>query len=238
MPVDKYADRRQAAQRPKTQADIVFCIDATGSMKPCIGNVKAAIASFVSGLASAADVDFRLRLVAFRDLHDPTSTNLPLYATDFFPSVAGFIEELDKIHADGGGEFRGAESALDALYVAIHSPWRTTRTHKTIVLLTDDNTHPTLHPTTYKRPDNTIERVIQDFQTLRHAQLFMVAPDYEAFARLEQSMKDADRQVVLYAVPKEDELCLGLRSVEWKPLLEMLGKTVSITSLAVAQAEE
>lgn len=222
--------RRPTAGKIRTQADIVFCIDATGSMDPCIEGVKDGIYTFVEGLQSAADVDYRLRLIAYRDRHDP-SCGTPWHINDFTSSVEGFSEELAEVGADGGGD--APESTLDALYIAIKSDWRSSRTHKTIVLLTDADTHPSLHASTYNLPDNGISRVIQEFQTLRHVMLFMVLPDYPAYRQIEQSMNDADRKIVARFVPRNDERYTGLGAVEWVPLLKMLGQTVSRTSTAV-----
>lgn len=226
------------ASKIKTQADIVFCVDSTGSMEPCIDGLKSEINTFVEGLQSAAIVDFRLRLIAYRDLHDLTSPGPPWMITPFTSSIKEFNEALSNITTVGGGEHRGAESTLDALFLAIHSEWRPGRTHKTIVLFTDDDTHPTLHSSTYNRPDNTISRVIQDLQTLRHSMLFMVLPDYPSYKKIEQSANDADREIVAYFIPQNDERYIGLKLVQWGSLLKMLGETVSKTTVIVAQKDE
>lgn len=226
------------ADKINTKADIVFCIDSTGSMKPCIDGVKNAVYEFVAGLQSAANVDFRLRLIAYRDLHDPSWKGDPWKLTQFTSSIDKFRTDLSNLSANGGGDNRGAESTLDALYHAIHSDWRLSKTYKAIVLLTDDNTHPTLHSSTYSRHDNDIYRVIQDFQGLRHILLYMVLPDYPAYQQIERSMNDADRKIVAYYIPKDDPDCEGLKSVDWQSLLKMLGETISITSVVVAQSSE
>lgn len=225
------------SRKMTTAADIVFCIDATYSMQPCFDSVKAEVDTFVSGLQSKADVDFRLRLIAYRDLHDPGARNDPPWTiTSFTNSVDEFRNALASVTASGGGDL--PESTLDALYLALHSPWRPNKTHKTIVLLTDDDTHPKLAASTYNRPDNDVYRVIQDFQTLRHAMLYMVLPEYPLYTQIEQSMKAADRKILAQWVPKakDDERYKGLRAVPWSALLKMLGETISLTSVAVAQS--
>ena len=228
--------RRPAAQKLRTQADIVFCVDATSSMRPCIDGVISGLQRFAEGIQSAAAVDYRLRLIAYRDLHDPTCT-VGWDVFEFTSELAEFKDWLSQVRADCNQKHRGAESTLDAIYRAIHSPWRMQKTHKTIVVLTDDNTHPTLHASTYVRPDNDIHRVIQDFQELRHAMLFMVAPKYPLYAQIEQSMISADRKVVANWVPQDDERYDGLESVAWGPLMNMLGQVVSATSVTVAAAD-
>ena len=72
----KFTIAQPKAQKLSTQADIVFCIDATASMQRCIDGVKQGLTNFIEGIHSAATVDYRLRLIAFRDLHDPTCTHL------------------------------------------------------------------------------------------------------------------------------------------------------------------
>lgn len=231
----RYFTQLPTAKRIETKADIVFCMDATGSMEPCFEGVINGMNEFASGLQTAAKVDFRLRLIAYRDKHDP-KCGTPWQVHDFTNSVEVFREQLSRIRPQGGGD--APESTLDALYLGIHSEWRHSKTHKTIVLLTDADTHPTLHPTTYGRPDNNIYRIIQDFQTLRHAMLFMVVPRLPAYERLERAMKDADRKIVANFVPGGDERYVGLRAVSWEALMRVLGQTVSQTSVVVSEAGE
>lgn len=227
--------RAKRPSKPKTEADVVFCIDATGSMAPCIEGVKDGITSFVSGLQSAATVDYRLRLIAYRDLHDPTC-NVPWDIYDFTRDAGVFQSWLQSLEANCGQERRGAESALDALYLALHSNWREGRAHRTVVLLTDDDSHATLHQGTYSRPDNGVERVIQDFQELRHSMLFMVAPPFPIYKRILDSMKSADRKIIANWVPIDDSPCEGLKHVDWKPLMTMVGQLISGQSVIAAQA--
>lgn len=226
----KYTIKRPSAHKLRTQADIVFCVDATESMQPCIDGVIEGLKRFADGIQSAAAVDYRLRLIAYRDLHDPTCT-VAWDVFDFTSDVGQFRSWLTQIRAHCNQVHRGAESTLDAIYRAIHSSWRMHKTHKTIVVFTDDNTHPALHRTTYGRPDNDVHRVIQDFQELRHAMLFVVAPKYPLYAQIEKSMKAADRKVVAVWVPEDDERYQGLSSVDWGPLMHMLGEVVSATSI-------
>jgi hypothetical protein len=218
------------AQRIKTNADIVFCLDATASMEPCFEGVRNGLYGFVEGLKSAADVDYRLRLIAYRDRHDP-DCRVPWQINSFTNSVEDFRAQLAAVTPKGGGGL--PESTLDAVYLAIKSDWRLHKTHKTIVLMTDADTHPTLHHSTYNLPDNNIYRVIQEFQSLRHVMLFMVLPRYPLYEQLEKSMKAADRKIVANFVPPDEDRYKGLRGVAWQPLMKLLGQTVSQTSLYI-----
>lgn len=222
---------RPQANRLATQADIVFCVDATASMTPCINGVRDGLINLVNGLQASADVDYRLRLLAYRDIH-PKGCNTP-WEDHAFTSDEVFKSQVAAVTAQGGGD--EPESTLDAIYRAIHSDWRTSQTHKTIVVLTDADTHPHLHKSTYNRPDNDVGRVIQDFQTLRHAMLFLVAPRCPCYEALEQGAVDADHKVIANWVPHTDLRHSGLSSIDWGPLMMMIGQVVSATSVVVAQ---
>ena len=227
--------RRPTARKIQTQADIVFCVDITASMNPCIEGVRNGMQSFADGLQSAASVNFRLRLIGYRDLHDITATNEEWSIFPFTEELEEFRRQLASLRAGGGGD--APESTLDAIYLGIHSKWRQRRTHKTVVVMTDADTHPTLHSKTYQRPDNNIYRVIQDFQELRHAMLFIVAPKYPLYSQLEQSMNDAERKVIARWVPK-GAVHTGLSNIDWEPLMTMLGQVVSATSIVTSQDDK
>lgn len=226
---------RQQANKIRTNADIVFCVDATGSMEPCISGIRDGITTFVDGLQTAAEVDFRLRLIAYRDRHDP-SCGTKWDIEEFTASAEVFKKQVAGLVATGGGD--ESESTLDAIYLASTSDWRPVQTHKAIILFTDADTHPTIHPTTYPRRDNGVERVIQELQTLPSVLLYLVAPQFPIYERLQASMKDAQRKIIADWVPKHDadEKYRGLAGLEWGPLMNMLGKLVSTTSVAAAEA--
>lgn len=239
------------AAKQKTEADIVFCLDATASMGPCIDGVKRGLTYFVEGLQKTAAVDFRLRLIAYRDLHDPACTVLGEF-TDFTNDIEQFSKWLTQIKAHCNQKERGAESALDALFLAIHSDWRFSSTQKTTVLITDDNTHPSLHKSTYSPPsarpnDNGILRVVQDLQELRHSMLYIVAPRYPHYVKLEQlttepeqqqQMNGAAQKVIADFVPLDEERYDKLIGKNWEQLMMRLGVKISATSIAASQAGE
>jgi len=223
--------------KEETNADVVFCIDATGSMDSCFDGIKDHLNSFLEGLQSAAKVDFRLRLIAYRDLHDP-DCQTPWFEGEFTSSAEEFSSQLSAIDPKGGGD--DAESTLDALFRAIHSKWRERDAHKTIVLVTDDDTHPTLHESTYSRPDNNISRVIQDFQELDNGMLFMVTPKYPLYEEFERGARNARQnrvEAIWYAEPSMDdeELHKKLEDIPWDNLLKMIGEKVSTSSTEAAQ---
>jgi hypothetical protein len=68
--------------------------------------------------------------------------------------------------------------------------------------------------------------------------LFMVAPDYPAYQKLEEAMEDADRKIFARFVPRDEERYEGLREVPIESLLEMIGKTVSRTTVKIARQKD
>jgi hypothetical protein len=129
--------------------DIVFCIDATGSMSPVIGAVKDNVRSFNDLLSRAmaqkskSISQLRVRVIAFRDFTDNVDDAIQF--TDFFTLPAQreeFEAFVSGLRADGGGD--EPESALEALAVAIDSDWERglDRRRHVIVMFTDASAHP------------------------------------------------------------------------------------------------
>ena len=136
--------------------DMVFCIDATGSMedvgggqKRLINMVKEGAISFYDDFTKLMDAkhkhvrQLRIRIVAFRDyLADGEGAML---VTNFFnlPQQAVEFEAcINSINAMGGGDI--PEDGLEALAYAIRSDWTTsgTKRRQVIVLWTDADPHP------------------------------------------------------------------------------------------------
>ena len=135
--------------------DMVFCIDATGSMEDDTG-LQDKIINMVKKNALHFYDDFcltmskkrklvqqlRVRVVAFRDyLEDREKAML---VTNFFllPQEArAFGACINSIHADGGGDI--PEDGLEALAYAIRSPWTTEgeKQRHVIVVWSDAGTH-------------------------------------------------------------------------------------------------
>jgi hypothetical protein len=222
----------------QAQADVVFCIDVTASMASCIQAVRDHADVFVNALKG---VDYRLRLIAYRDLHDPTEKGPAWLIGSFTNSLETFRTALSSQRAEGGGESRTGESTLDALQYAVHSEWRKRQCHKTIIVFTDDIPHPTLHPSTpHVGPCKNEYGVLKDFQKLAHSLLYLVAPDHEIYQRIVEGMRNArgDRKVFFHVIKRSCDAGFdGLRGVEWRELLSSLGKRVSESSSAAAQYE-
>lgn len=153
--------------------DIVFCIDVTGSMTPIIDQVKANALRFYDDVQSnlttkGKNVDqLRVRVIGFRDfvadgaaaLDESPFFTLPDDRADFSAFVNGLV-------AEGGGD--APESGLEAVALAIDSPWTTTgdRRRQVIVVWTDQPAQP-LNPSVL--PPDIGTRVPADFSALTDA---------------------------------------------------------------------
>jgi hypothetical protein len=150
--------------------DIVFCIDVTGSMSPIIDAVKANALRFYDDVqtnltAKGKNVDeLRVRVVAFRDF--AADGEAALQESDFFrlpAEQAGFSNFVNGLFAEGGGD--APESGLEAVALAINSPWTTRgdRRRQVVVVWTDQPAHP-LDPAIL--PPELRDRVPADFSAL------------------------------------------------------------------------
>ncbi len=130
--------RLDAAAAPaRARLDLVFLIDATGSMADEIGKLKASlrsIAADVAGLPSQPDLC--LGLVAYRDKGDA----FLLRSHDFTNDLNASQTVLDQLHAAGGGDY--PEAMNEALHETIHGlRWRGNGTTRMVLLLADAPPH-------------------------------------------------------------------------------------------------
>lgn len=150
--------------------DIVFVIDATGSMDGLLEKVKQNALSFYDDLMqvmtrkSKAIQTLRIKVIAFRDyLADRQDAML---TTNFFtlPDEAGdFKDTVMSIEAFGGGD--EPEDGLEALAFAIRSKWNTesVKRRQIIVVWSDASTH----RLGYGSPEETYPKAMaKDFDEL------------------------------------------------------------------------
>src|SRR6185312_16014914 len=129
--------------------DIVFCIDVTGSMTPIIDQVKANALRFYDDVqsnltAKGKNVDqLRVKVIAFRDFVADGAAALDESPFFTLPGErASFSDFVSGLMAEGGGD--APESGLEAVALAIDSPWTTTgdRRRQVIVVWTDQPAQP------------------------------------------------------------------------------------------------
>lgn len=122
----------QAAPR----IDVVFLLDATGSMGDEIGAVKEKIRDMISDIALGEPTpDVRFGIVAYRDREDE-------YVTRSYPltrDIDQIVDDLDQIDANGGGDY--PESLNEGLHMAVSEMVWDARAARLVFLIADAPPH-------------------------------------------------------------------------------------------------
>lgn len=229
----------------RATADIVFCMDASGSMRPTFDGVRAHVFELVDSLK--ADLqhswDVRFDFLAYNVSYDCGGkagfvfktvgrSNMEvidgLYRTSRDSngeSAPGFFtRDIEKFKAElGMVECMGEETTGVALDMAADFPFRDATTcHRAIVLLTDEplETGNAVAETMPRLMD--LARKLQD----RRIALYMVTPQSEAYDTLSQIDK-CEWTVV-------DDASNGLRTVDFGKLMQCVGKSVSVSQTSAS----
>lgn len=154
MSVNSLIEESRVSRKVLYAADLVLVIDATGSMRPVIDNVKNLAVGFhkriIDDMRKKGKLvdQLRVRLIAFRDYYNKEEG--AMVCTPFFKMPEEedkFIKLVDSIRATDGGDL--PENGLEALVLAIRSPWeRRQDFHKfrhSIIVFTDASAHPLEH---------------------------------------------------------------------------------------------
>ena len=203
----------------KYAIDLVFVIDVTGSMGSVIGEVKVLVNGFADRLRSRMTADGKglqdlwVRVISYRDLGE--EGDRALSASHFFElprQEVALREFVDELNASGGGS--EPESGLEALWLAMRSPWRNVlRSRHIIVMLTDAGAHPLgLH--TYPA-DLFQDNIAPPPNLLKMKQHWGVAPDPGV-------MNTQARRLVLFAPD----------ATPWHEIGERWENTIWVTSRA------
>jgi hypothetical protein len=128
---------------PKETVDVVFAIDATGSMKDDVAQLrKEWVPRLIASLKNFGQL--RLALLLYRDYGDSFSyRGLPVKLFDFTDSTDRFTRDLNSfvIYGTEGGDI--PEAVYEGLYSSMEFyPWRTDSQRK-IILIGDAPPHPT-----------------------------------------------------------------------------------------------
>jgi Mg-chelatase subunit ChlD len=130
---------------PSGPVDVVFVVDATGSMSDDIDAVKGQMREILAALR-AHNPDSRVGIVGYRDIDDEflTKTYLPLSSDD-----SRIVTAINSISVTGGDDWR------EHVYAGIHTalttqPWRPNASQH-IILMGDAPPHEDYHndPRTY-----------------------------------------------------------------------------------------
>ncbi len=225
---------------PARKVDIVFCLDTSDSMKPCIDAVRDNIGRLVDQLRQA-NYEWRLDFVAHHvsgindsggtvNHHDSLfgSTFWMLYRNSnsrfFTDDVDFFKRRLDNL------EIEGDEDMLMALDFALDMPFGPANETQRVVVLISDEPFESNEPSAFsfsKTKVDDIKKKIQD----RHVTLLAIMPIRQG--GVAESLAEVDRA----DFTPVDEGDLGLTKVDMLSLFRQLGKTIS-TLTAQSNGEE
>lgn len=211
-------------------ADVVFCIDASQSMQPCIDGVRANLSAFVEGLKADRQIDWDLRMdfVAHCAAEAGLGTafrHRTLYHDECFQALYSAAQSQDRFFTTDASEFKdglarisvqGDEAPLVGLDFALDFPWRgAAQCHRIIIMLTDE---PLEQGVAVEWQKSKLSEIIDKIHALR-VMLFLVAPESDGFSTL----CEADRSEY-QVVPVLGD---GLHSVDFRNVLNYIGKSVS-----------
>ncbi|MEM7126195.1 MAG: vWA domain-containing protein [Chloroflexota bacterium] len=144
-----------------TQVDLLFLMDATGSMDDEIAKLKASMADIADQIYDLPEQpDVRFGLVHYRDRGDAYVVR----THDFTHDLSDFQETLAALQASGGGD--NPESLNEALHVALNNlNWRTQErdgeTLRLILLVADAPPHLDYHWQDYAYDTDMIDAATQ-----------------------------------------------------------------------------
>lgn len=226
----------------KYSADVVFCLDASGSMEPCFDALRRHLGCFVDGLRSGGQMAWDLQLdflahraveKAGRGVHHFQSLKregLDL-VRGLYPSPdaqgAFFTRDMDEFKRGLAAlKAYGDEASFVALDTCLDFPWRNAGScHRVVILLTDEALETGVCLAEQKQK---IDALIGKLHALR-VKLFLVGPDSAAF----DAVCAADRSEYLIVDGKQ----AGLASVQLGKVLEVMGKSVSVSLIQGTSAE-
>lgn len=219
--------------------DMVFCIDATASMRPFLDLVKENALHFYDDLTQYMNQkgkyirQLRIRIIAFRDYLADAD---PMLVTPFFslPEQAkDFSAVLHSIQPIGGGD--PPEDGLEALGYAMKSKWDNSfqLSRHVIVVWTDDATHPLGYG---KKAKTYPKKMAKNFQELsdwwgygeydagtvmdqRAKRLVLFTPNLESW----NTIRDNWNQVVHV----ESAASKGIRDVDYETMMNVVAESIS-----------
>ena len=225
--------------RPKRVVDLVFLVDVTGSMQPCIDGLKASIKTFFDYLTdedknNLSIRDWRAKVVGYRDVafDDDWIENGP-----FSSSVDEVRAQIDALDAHGGGD--EPESLIDALLtvanmeesakgeVADGYMWRNKRdAARAIVVFTDATYHPRAQREDYNGAD--IDDLFQVFAQKRIILEVITPTEPEYVKHLEL---DSEKEKLRQSFKSCYEDMATLNQSEWIKLKDAQNMPVQFSEL-------
>ncbi len=241
----------QARAKTKGVADLVFVVDVTGSMAPCIDALRKNIELFIDSLSrgdgqSAAPVrDWRGKVVGYRDIESEAKDGIPWFVDNPFVRDVGALKaQLAGLKAEGGGD--EPESLLDTLFKVASMPatakgaqaedpakWRyRSDAARVVIVFTDASFKETMSlPEAKGGSLQDVANVVMANRII----LSLFAPNFEGYDRLSQIDK-SEWEVVEFEglTPQQALEKFTSDPVNFKTTLQQLAASVSRSAETVA----
>jgi len=224
----------------KGVADVVFCIDASESMAPCLNAVRKHLTDFLTGLkshtqqtwdlrvdfvahragqSSSGGIVFQMRSLYEQDLLGVQYLDRSRQGRFFTQDLAEFSRGLQRV------EVAGDEAPLVALDFCLDFPWRESGScHRVVIMLTDEPFE-TSAGREFQQAQQ--QKLIEKIHALR-VMLFIVAPESAVFSQLAAADR-SEYEVV-------DVTGDGLARVNFGQVLNNIGKSISVSTLQAPRA--
>lgn len=225
-------------------ADIVFCMDASGSMDNAFNGVRNNVFKLIDGLKTNLQIqwDVRFDFLAYsngshtmrmqtlnykgKDVLDKLYNSKLSFnsnfgaSNDFFTTDVGkFKDKLSEVKCNGD------EATLLALDIAADFPFRDASScHRTVILFTDE---PVDRGTCVKQTTSKVMELAKKYQDKKIA-LFMVTPNCDVFDTLSQIDKCE------WTVDESS----SLKDLDFSKFLEGIGKSVSVSQNAISAVND
>ncbi|QJW99484.1 vWA domain-containing protein [Frigoriglobus tundricola] len=228
-----------ATSSTKGVVDVVFCLDASGSMAPCIDGVRRNLDGFLDALAGDANrkIDCRLDFLAHSCGEDGDlvrSVSLRKSGADLIQALYGQVPQPAAFFTTDRDAIRrglkeltvyGDEAMLVALDMALDFPWRPQAgCHRVVVVLTDE---PLEANAIWSLQQTKLDAIIDKVQKLG-VKLYLVGPNSAGL----DTLAEADKCLYQKSAQTYD----GLGSIDFAKVLGQIGKSVS-SSLLQARPE-
>jgi hypothetical protein len=222
------------ATSTKGVVDVVFCLDASGSMAPCIDAVRKNLDAFLDALGGDANrkIDCRLDFLVHSCGEDGNlvrSTSLNKSGEDLIQALYGQSPKpgafftIDRTVISRGLQdvkVYGDEAMLIALDMALDFPWRPQAgCHRVVVLLTDE---PLEANAIWQTQQAKLDVMIDKIQRLG-VKLYIVGPASRGL----DTLAEADKCLYQKSTQSHD----GLGSIDFSKVLGQIGKSVSSSVL-------
>jgi von Willebrand factor type A domain len=240
-----------ARAKTKGVADIVFLVDVTGSMAPCIDALRTNIEAFVDSLSrgdgnNVAPVrDWRCKVVGYRDIESAESEGVAwIVEHPFVRDVTTLKAQLATLKAEGGGD--EPESLLDALFKVASMPaiakgsqiedaekWRyRSDAARVVIVFTDASFKETMSlPEAKGGSLQDVANVVMANRII----LSLFAPNFEGYDRLSQIDKSEWESVEFPGLSAQEALKKFTSDpVNFRNTLKQLAASVSRSAETVA----